>query len=130
MTGSSPAGANSPPPSARAWRWAGYAAMLAGLALLVGFGLRAWHQYQFAQRVASGQVQVETLRGWMTLPYVARLYGVPEARLREALGVPPTGGEDRSVREWIEIAGLDPLEGRQRLEAVVLQAREPPEPRP
>lgn len=122
--------ASDAPASRRGLRWLGAAAIAVGVVLLVAFGLRGWHQYQFAQRVASGQIQVETLRGWMTLPYIAQLYGVPEARLREALGVPATGGEQRSLRDWIKLAGLEPLEGRQRLEAVILQARRAPEKAP
>lgn len=106
----------------------GWAAIVAGIVLLAVFGVRGWQQYQFAQRVASGQIQVESLRGWMTLPYVARVYGVPEERLRAALGVAATGGDARSLREWFEVAGLQPQDGRQRLEAVILQARDRPQP--
>lgn len=112
----------------RTLRRVGLAALAAGVVLLALFGVRSWHQYQFAQRVASGQVQVESIRGWMTLPYVARLHRVPEQRLREALGLPASGGDDRSLREWFEWAGLDPLEGRRRVEAVVQQARTAPPP--
>jgi hypothetical protein len=103
-----------------------WAAIVAGIVLVAVFGVRGWQQYQFAQRVASGQIQVESLRGWMTLPYVARLYGVPERRLRDALGVAASGGDERSLREWFELAGLQPQDGRQRLEAVILQARGTP----
>ncbi len=91
--------------------------------LLLVCGARAWHEVRFARLVASGQIQVETLRGWMTLPYIAHLYGVPEARLREAIGAPPQGGEERSMLRWFLELGLDPLEGRRRIEAIVLAAR-------
>ena len=114
----------------RVQRWIGILAIAAGIAILVGFGVRAWHEYQFVQRIATGQVQVETLRGWMTLSYLARTHGVPESRLREALGVPATGGDDRSLREWFEVAGIDPAEGRQRVEAVIVHARTVPQAAP
>jgi hypothetical protein len=102
-------------------------ALLVGIALLVVFGVRGWHQYQYAQRVASGQIQVEMLRGWMTLAYIAKLHHVPESRLREALGLPATGGEDHSLREWFKAAGIDPQLGRQRVEAVILARSNPRE---
>lgn len=109
------------PAPSRAWRWFGIAAIAVGLVLLALFGVRAWHQYQYAQRVASGQVQVEALRGWMTLPYIARVYGIPEARLREVLGLPPAGDDERSLRSWFELKGIDPAEGRNRVEALILK---------
>ncbi|MGE0351156.1 hypothetical protein [Hydrogenophaga sp.] len=114
---------SSHPPSSplqRTRRWLGILAVVAGLALLGLFGARAWHQYQYAQRVAAGQVRVETLRGWMTLPYIAKVYGVPESRLRETLGLPATGDEDRSLRNWLEVQGIDPVAGRARVEALIL----------
>ncbi|MCV0439558.1 MAG: tetratricopeptide repeat protein [Hydrogenophaga sp.] len=104
----------------RTRRWLGVLAIVAGLALLALFGARAWHQYQYAQRVAAGQIKVETLRGWMTLPYIAKVYGVPESRLRETLGLPPTGDEDRSLRSWLDLQGIDPVSGRARIEALIL----------
>jgi TRAP-type C4-dicarboxylate transport system permease small subunit len=75
-------------------RWQVLLAMLAlvlGLALVGFFGVRAWHQYEYAHRVASGAVRVESLRGWMTLPYIEKAYGVPEQELRTALGLPSEG---------------------------------------
>jgi hypothetical protein len=118
------------PRTGRIQRALGGLAIVVGLALLAGFGIHAWRQYQFAQRVATGQVLVETVRGWMTLSYVARMHGVPESRLREALGVPATGGDERSLREWIDVAGIDPEEGRRRIESVILRARAAPQATP
>ncbi len=70
--------------------------------------------------VAAGQIKLESLRGWMTLPYIAKVYGVPESRLRETLGLPPTGDEDRSLRSWLDLQGIDPVSGRARIEALIL----------
>lgn len=96
-------------------------ALVLGLALVLVSGMRAVQAWRLATLVATGQVQVQTLRGWMTLPYIARLYRVPERDLRQAIGAPPTGGADRSLRAWFHYLGLDPLAGRQRLEQVILQ---------
>ncbi|MBL0419022.1 hypothetical protein JI739_01560 [Ramlibacter sp. AW1] len=106
--------------SRRARRWLAIALLVAGSALVAASGLQAWHAWQLARRLEAGEIRVETLRGWMTLPYIAQVYGVPEARLREAIGAPPLGGDERSLRTWFSVLQLDPLTGRQRLEQVIL----------
>jgi len=103
-------------------RWVGLVALALGAVLLVFFGTRAWHQWTYAQRVASGEVHVQTLRGWMTLSYIARVYHVPEAELRAALGAPSTGFDERSLKDWLAQSGTDPVEGRRRVEALILQS--------
>ena len=106
-------------------RWLGAAAMLLGLTLVIGFGWRTWKQVQFNQRVASGEIQVETLRGWMTPAYIERVYGVPQAELRQALGLPATGFDNRSVHEWGEVANLDPVAARRTVEKLILEHATP-----
>jgi hypothetical protein len=97
--------------------------MAIGGVLIAIFGLRAWHQLEFDARVRRGEVQVDTLRGWMTLPYIAHTYGVPETELRRTLGAPATGDGQRSLREWIDATGRDPLTVRQAIEAQILARR-------
>jgi hypothetical protein len=106
-------------------RWLAVVAVLVGMALVVGFGWRSWKQIQFNERVARGEVQVETLRGWMTLPYIERVYGVPQVELRQALGLSATGFDDRSVRDWGQEANLDPDAVRHIIEKLILE-HEPP----
>lgn len=103
-------------------RWVGLMALVFGAALLVFFGTRAWHQWVYAQRVDRGEVQVQSLRGWMTLSYIARVYHIPEAELRTALGAPLTGFEQRSLKDWLDQSGTDSVEGRRRVEALILQS--------
>ncbi|WP_422289949.1 hypothetical protein [Hydrogenophaga sp.] len=97
-------------------------ALVTGLLVTAVFAWRAWRQHEYEQRLTSGQVQVETLRGWMTLPYIERTHGVPQSRMREALGLPAQGGDERSLRDWFERQGIDPVQGRQKIEALILQA--------
>ena len=100
--------------------WLAALALCVGVILIAVFGLRTWHQIEFAQLVQRGDVRVETLKGWMTLPYIAQTYKVPEAELRSALGVPASGHEGRSLRQWFDAEGIDPLVGRQALEKMIL----------
>lgn len=109
----------------RVRRWLAVVAVLVGMALVVGFGWRAWKQMQFNQRVARGEVQVETLRGWMTLPYIERVYGVPQVELRQALGLPATGFDDRSIRDWVKDANLDSEAVRRIVEKLILEHAAP-----
>ncbi len=105
---------------ARIPRWVAWLALCAGIVLIAVFGLRSWNQWQFTQRVARGEVQVETIRGWMTLPYIARVHGVPESELRAAIGAPVAGHEERSLRDWFGATGIDPVSGRRAVEALIL----------
>lgn len=100
-------------------------ALAVGVAMVAVFGLRAWNQWQFAQRVARGEIQVETLRGWMTLPYIARVHGVPESKLRAALGLPASGHETRSLLKWFRAAGIEPKAGRKVIEALIVAQGRP-----
>lgn len=107
-------------PTSRRWTYALLA--LAGLAALGLFGVRAWHQWDYAQRLQSGAVQVESLRGWMTLPYIEKAYGLPQAQVREALGLPAAGHDDLSLRDWFDESGQDPEAGRRKVEDLILKA--------
>lgn len=111
-----------PPGGRRVARILAVLALVAGLLVTAVFAWRAWRQHDYEQRLASGQVQVETLRGWMTLPYIERAHGVPQSRMRAALGLPAQGGDERSLRDWFELQGIDPVQGRQKIEALILQA--------
>lgn len=110
---------------AKARRWLALVALAIGLALVAGFGLRTWNAWQFTQRVMRGEIQVETLRGWMTLPYIARVHGVRESELRAALGLPASGHETRSLLEWFKAVGVEPEAGRKVIEDLIL-ARDRP----
>jgi hypothetical protein len=114
------AGSSSQDSHRKARRWPALLAVAVGALLIAVFGVRAWHQFQFEARVGRGEVQVETLRGWMTLPYIARTYGVPESALRSELGAPATGQGQRSLRDWIDATGRDPATVRAAIEALIL----------
>ena len=99
------------------------ALVVVGLGLVDFFGLRAYRAYTRFQHDASVGVvtDVEAIRGWMTLPYIARAYGVPEDALFAALAIPKQGNERLSVKQLVAKYGRDPLMTRQALQQVLLQ---------
>lgn len=70
--------------------------IVAGLALVVVFGLRAVRSYRIMMmrdQLKTGATDVELIRGWMTVPYIARVYGVPQDILYDSLGIQPEQGK-------------------------------------
>ena len=81
-----------------------------GLIVAVFFGMRALHAFRvFRERrppplpAAAESLPIETdvdlIRDWMTIPYIARTYNVHPRALFEALDIPPQGNEEKSLGE-------------------------------
>lgn len=104
-------------------RWMVGLILVVGVALIALFGLRILNQLDYSRKVQSGEIQVETLRGWMTLSYIARAYGVEETALRTTLGVAAEGNSERSLREWINASGQDPISARKKVEKLIVSRR-------
>jgi len=76
--------------------------------LAVGFfGLRA---VRAARHIRDGgygpgkpppasETDVELIRDWMTIPYIARTYGVPDRMLFKELRIPDEGDREKSLKE-------------------------------
>lgn len=88
-----------PPSSASSWRqFLTVGLIILGLALICFFGLRLVRSHGHLQRdLRPGVTDVELVRGWMTVPYVAKAYHVPEDYIFEQLGIPPQGNKDKSL---------------------------------
>jgi hypothetical protein len=112
-------------PSASRHLMLSIALVIAGAALAGFFGVRAYHAYnRFQQReLAAGTTDVEAIRGWMTLPYIARGYGVPEDALFTALGIPKPGNERLSVKQLVAKYGRDPQATRETIQHVLQHLR-------
>ena len=106
------------------------ALLLAGAALVGFFGLRAYRAYTRFQPDAlpAGTTDVEAIRGWMTLPYIARAYGVPEDALFDALTIPKAGNAHLSVKQLVAKYDRDPLATRQALQQALLREQRAPPP--
>jgi hypothetical protein len=96
-----------------------------GVGLVGFFGLRAYRAYTRFQPDApvAGMTDVEAIRGWMTLPYIARAYGVPEDALFAALALPKTENARLSVKQLVAKYDRDPQATRQMLQQVVREMR-------
>ena len=101
-----------------------------GLGLVGFFGLRAYRAYTRFQpdAPATSLRDVEAIRGWMTLPYIARAYGVPEDALFEALTIPKAGNERLSVKQLVVKYDRDPQATRQAIQQVLLREQGVPTP--
>jgi len=89
-------------PRRERWIRAGFVALIvAGVLLTAFFGLRAVRSYLRLRNAGlqPGVADVEAIRGWMTIPYIAEAYGVPQDILFAALDVPPAGNEARSLSD-------------------------------
>ena len=81
--------------------------ILLGVMFTAFFGMRAFHAYkQFnghrpppPGRPGKVETDVELIRGWMTVPFIAELYHVPEAAIFEALKIPPFENREKSLRD-------------------------------
>ena len=83
--------------------------------LFVGFfGLRTLHAFrefrghrppppfgsqEFQQ---AAETDVELIRDWMTIPYIARMYQVPPPMLFDAIGIDRKGNEEKSLQQLNE----------------------------
>jgi hypothetical protein len=99
--------------------------VIAGLGMVGFFGLRAYRAYDRFQHdaPAGGMTGVAAIRGWMTLPYIARAYGVPEDWLFEALTIPKTGNTRLSVKQLVVKYDRDPQTTRQAIQQVLLRGQ-------
>jgi hypothetical protein len=107
--------------------------ILVGLALVAFFGLRTFRDYRRVQLrgLTPGVADVDAIRGWMTLPYVAQAYGVPPPAIFERLGIPQGGNETRSIKELADKYNRDPGEVLQTVQDAVRHfLAKPPPPIP
>jgi membrane protein DedA with SNARE-associated domain len=104
------------------------ALLVVGLGLVSFFGTRAERAYYRLQQhqLASGTTDVEAIRGWMTLPYIAHAYGVPEDALFGALSIPKAGNERSSIKQLVTQYQRDPLTTRQTIQQVLLEYQRTP----
>jgi membrane protein DedA with SNARE-associated domain len=86
----------------------------------VFFAFRTYRSFQLLQSAyAVGAPKTGTIRGWMTLKYVAGAYHIPAADLREALGLPPDTNPDKSLKSLADDLRISPPQYVQRVQRAV-----------
>lgn len=78
------------------------ALLLFGVLLTLWFGMRTLRSFRHVRERGfrpppMATADVTTLRGWMTIPYVAVAYGVPEEFLFRALDIPAETNRNASI---------------------------------
>ena len=78
--------------------------IILGTLFTIFFGMRAIHafkKFDGHRPPPSGKVEtdVELIRDWMTIPFISRMYRVPEKNLFDAIGVPPFSNHDKSLKD-------------------------------
>lgn len=121
----------------RPFPWLIVILVVAGLALVGFFGWRTFrdHRRWEQRRPIPLATDVETIRGWMTVGYIALTYGVPPPRIFESLGIPEADNIELSIRQLAEKYGRDPADLLQTVQQVIrshiaTRAAEPPRPPP
>jgi hypothetical protein len=110
-----------------------------GILLVAFFGMRAAHAFRRIEgaKLAPEQpalavemeTDVELIRDWMTVPYIARRYGVPDEVLFKALEIPERKNRSKSLAElnleYYPASGGIVLE---KIKAAILAQQLPPQP--
>jgi len=87
-----------------------------GILLAGFFGLRFFHTFRELRRhgpppvpplasmedAPAAETDVELIRDWMTVPYIAMTYHVHPKVIFDALGISPRGNEDKSLAQLNE----------------------------
>jgi hypothetical protein len=82
-----------------------------GLLIVIFFGVRAVHAFRHIREGGFGpghsphppsETNVELIRDWMTIPYIASTYGVPDHMLFKELKIPEEGNREKSLKELNE----------------------------
>jgi membrane-associated protein len=66
-----------------------------------------------------GAPATSSIRGWMTLRYVAATYRTPAAALRERLGLPPATDADANLKSLADRAGVSPPQYLERVQRAI-----------
>jgi hypothetical protein len=102
--------------SARARRAALVLALFAALSS-VWFSLRTYHSFVLLRSAYHvGMPQSSSVRGWMTIGYVATIYRVPEILLIARLGLPLDISSDTSLKSLAERERISPFQYVQRVQ--------------
>lgn len=80
------------------------ALILLGIVAIIFFGMRALHAFKKFDghrppRPGKEETDVELIRDWMTIPFIAHTYHVHDSTLFEALNISPFSDHEKSLKE-------------------------------
>jgi membrane protein DedA with SNARE-associated domain len=105
--------------SSRARRIAAIVFLIA-VAPTLFFGLRTYGSFRLLRSAyEAGAPMTSSIRGWMTLKYLASTYRAPDAALAEQLGLPSETDPNTSLRTLAERSGVAPSVYTQRVQRVI-----------
>lgn len=75
--------------------------VILGIVLTAFFGFRVFQSYARIRLggLQPGTTDVEAIRGWMTVPYIAKIYKLPASYLYRQAGVPASGNDEKSLAD-------------------------------
>ena len=117
----------------RAYRIRRAAWLVFALALLptLIFGMRTYYSYALLRSAyAAGAPMTSSLRGWMTLDYVAAAYHAPKAELVERLGLAATTAGGTSLMTLAGRVGVSPPEYVARVQRAIADVANQSSPAP
>ena len=89
---------NTIPGSPKINRWV-LIPLVLGIVLTAFFGFRAVRSFAQVQLTSlkPGTTDVEAIRGWMTIPYISKMYCVPADYLYKQINVASSGNDQKSL---------------------------------
>lgn len=89
--------AKSSPTARRLW----IGLIIVGLILILFFGMRAARSFWRVQHMGPGSdaADIDAIRGWMTIPYIAHTYHIPPEYLFDQLQIPIEGNQEKSLAD-------------------------------
>ena len=78
-----------------------------GILVTVFFGMRVFHAFKKFDGhrpppQGSVETDVELIRGWMTVPFIAQTYRVPDGIIFKELNIPQKGNMEKSLKDLNE----------------------------
>jgi len=111
--------------------------LILGILITVRFSLRAARSFMLLRHrpfPPPTETDVELIRGWMSIPYIAKVYSVPDKLLWESLGRPPLSLDEARRMSLLrlnqELFPGQQMEALKRVKQAILdfQAHRPPAP--
>jgi hypothetical protein len=86
------------PASQKTNRWI-WVLLTVGIVLTAIFGFRAVRSFAQVRLTGlqPGTTDVGAVRGWMTIPYISKAYGVPSDYLYQQINVPASGSDAKNL---------------------------------